>query len=108
MKPNHDNQNRRTFLRKSALAGALTIMGVGGWPRNEGRAGQRRDMPQGSNSQVSGGQELNAQVSGGQDSAPAVALSTWRFGLKANAAAWTVLNKGGKSLDAVEAGVRVV
>ena len=36
-----------------------------------------------------------------------IVLSTWRFGLEANAAAWEVLKTGGRSLDAVEAGVRV-
>jgi N4-(beta-N-acetylglucosaminyl)-L-asparaginase len=93
MKPKHNNQNRRTFLRKSALAGALTLMGVGGWRPNQSRADQRSSNPLGL---------------GAQDFVPTVALSTWRFGLKANAEAWSVLSKGGKSLDAVEAGVRVV
>lgn len=36
-----------------------------------------------------------------------IVLSTWRFGLAANDAAWEVLKKGGRALDAVEAGVRV-
>ncbi len=34
-------------------------------------------------------------------------ISTWAPNVKANAAAWEVLSKGGKALDAVEAGVRV-
>lgn len=34
-------------------------------------------------------------------------LSTWNFGLGANAEAWKILSKGGKALDAVEAGARV-
>ncbi|MEY3425511.1 MAG: hypothetical protein RL679_869 [Bacteroidota bacterium] len=37
---------------------------------------------------------------------PAV-VSTWNHGLAANAAAWEILSKGGKALDAVEKGVRV-
>ena len=37
-----------------------------------------------------------------------VVLSTWRFGIQANEAAWKVLSAGGHALDAVEAGVRVV
>lgn len=37
-----------------------------------------------------------------------VVLSTWRFGLQANEAAWKVLSAGGHALDAVEAGVRIV
>lgn len=36
-----------------------------------------------------------------------IVLSTWRFGLQANEAAWEVLSKNGRALDAVEAGVRV-
>lgn len=37
-----------------------------------------------------------------------IVLSTWRFGIEANAAAWKVLSSGGWALDAVEKGVRVV
>ena len=36
-----------------------------------------------------------------------VVISTWNHGLAANAAAWEVLSKGGKAIDAVEKGVRV-
>ena len=36
-----------------------------------------------------------------------IVISTWNFGLKANEAAWEVLSKKGKALDAVEAGVKV-
>lgn len=36
-----------------------------------------------------------------------IVLSTWKHGIPANQAAWTVLSKGGYALDAVEAGVRV-
>ena len=36
-----------------------------------------------------------------------IVLSTWNFGLKANEAAWAVLSKNGRALDAVEAGVKV-
>ena len=34
-------------------------------------------------------------------------VSTWNFGLEANKDAWKVLEKGGRALDAVEAGARV-
>jgi isoaspartyl peptidase/L-asparaginase-like protein (Ntn-hydrolase superfamily) len=34
-------------------------------------------------------------------------ISTWDHGMPANAAAWEVLDAGGKAIDAVEAGVRV-
>jgi N4-(beta-N-acetylglucosaminyl)-L-asparaginase len=36
-----------------------------------------------------------------------VVLSTWRFGVPANEAAWQVLKANGRALDAVEAGVKV-
>jgi len=36
-----------------------------------------------------------------------IVISTWNHGLPANEAAWSVLARGGTSLDAVEAGVRV-
>lgn len=36
-----------------------------------------------------------------------IVISTWDFGRAANAEAWKVLSSGGKSLDAVEAGVKV-
>lgn len=34
-------------------------------------------------------------------------LSTWRHGMDANKAAWTILDRAGSALDAVESGVRV-
>ncbi|OJW82967.1 MAG: glycosylasparaginase [Bacteroidetes bacterium 46-16] len=36
-----------------------------------------------------------------------VVVSTWNFGMEANAAAWEILKDGGHALDAVEAGVKV-
>jgi N4-(beta-N-acetylglucosaminyl)-L-asparaginase len=36
-----------------------------------------------------------------------IVLSTWKNGVGANEAAWQILGKGGRALDAVEAGVRV-
>jgi N4-(beta-N-acetylglucosaminyl)-L-asparaginase len=36
-----------------------------------------------------------------------VVISTWDAGLRANKAAWEVLGKGGRALDAVEKGVMV-
>ena len=36
-----------------------------------------------------------------------VVISTWNFGLEANVEAWKILNKGGRALDAIEAGARV-
>ena len=36
-----------------------------------------------------------------------IVISTWNFGIEANAAAWDVLSKGGRALDAVEQGAKV-
>jgi N4-(beta-N-acetylglucosaminyl)-L-asparaginase len=36
-----------------------------------------------------------------------IVLSTWHFGVPANAEAWKILNSGGRALDAVEAGVKI-
>jgi len=36
-----------------------------------------------------------------------IVISTWRFGIQANEAAWEILKNNGKALDAVEAGVKV-
>ena len=36
-----------------------------------------------------------------------IVLSTWNFGIKANEAAWEILKKNGRALDAVEAGVKI-
>ncbi|NCD72518.1 N(4)-(beta-N-acetylglucosaminyl)-L-asparaginase [Mucilaginibacter agri] len=36
-----------------------------------------------------------------------IVLSTWDFGKTANVGAWDVLSKGGRALDAVEAGVKI-
>ena len=37
-----------------------------------------------------------------------IVISTWRFGIQANAEAWKVLSAKGRALDAVEAGVKLV
>lgn len=42
----------------------------------------------------------------GQSSLPVV-ISTWDFGVPANKAAWEILKKGGRAIDAVEAGARI-
>jgi N4-(beta-N-acetylglucosaminyl)-L-asparaginase len=36
-----------------------------------------------------------------------IVISTWNFGLGANAAAWKILSAGGRALDAVEAGAKI-
>jgi N4-(beta-N-acetylglucosaminyl)-L-asparaginase len=71
--------NRRTFLKHSALASAA--MALQPWSRGFAFSG-KTDKP--------------------------IVLSTWNFGLKANEEAWKILSSGGRALDAVEAGVKVV
>ena len=84
---------RRNFLRKSMAAGAAGLLG--GMPFSAHPAGVNPE---------------NAEFNhtGADGIVRTSAVSTWRFGLKANTAALEILQKGGKSLDAVEAGVRVV
>jgi len=36
-----------------------------------------------------------------------IVISTWNFGIAANQEAWKILSKGGRALDAVEAGVKI-
>src|SRR5688500_1213450 len=45
-------------------------------------------------------------ASAGAETKPIV-ISTWNFGLQANVEAWKILSKGGRALDAVEAGAKV-
>ncbi|MDP2189179.1 MAG: N(4)-(beta-N-acetylglucosaminyl)-L-asparaginase [Sphingobacteriaceae bacterium] len=76
--------SRRYFLKGSLLAAAaLSLKPL------QGFAGLGKNKP--------------AAGAGGP-----LVLSTWRFGIQANEAAWEVLGKGGKALDAVEKGVRLV
>ncbi|WP_089679141.1 N(4)-(beta-N-acetylglucosaminyl)-L-asparaginase [Catalinimonas alkaloidigena] len=74
--------SRRRFLRRSALS-ALALSGV-----RPALASVRS--------------AFSSPAPGGP-----VVISTWNHGVPANSAAWEILNKGGRSLDAVEAGVRV-
>ena len=73
--------SRRDFLKTSALAAAAVIANV-----NESKASS-----------------LKVSSTGTKP----IVISTWKFGIQANEAAWEVLNKNGKALDAVEAGVKV-
>jgi N4-(beta-N-acetylglucosaminyl)-L-asparaginase len=42
-----------------------------------------------------------------KESIKPIVISTWRFGIEANVAAWEILNKKGRALDAVESGVKI-
>ena len=50
--------------------------------------------------------EAASAPSAATDTKPLV-ISTWDFGMAANAEAWKILEKGGRALDAVEAGVKI-
>ncbi len=74
--------NRRRFIFQSLSFGAgVSLLGLTSCARSKGPARTIKDQP--------------------------VVISTWKHGLAANEAAWKILTKGGRALDAVEAGVRV-
>ncbi len=75
--------NRRDFIKTSAFASAALLV-------NKLSAGEE---------QILADKKVVA--------CKPIVLSTWNFGLKANVAAWEVLSKNGKALDAVEAGVKI-
>lgn len=73
--------NRRNFLKTSALAAAAVIT----------------NLPKGA----------AAVIKDNKNVVKPIVVSTWKFGLEANEAAWKILADKGKALDAVEAGVMV-
>lgn len=85
MKTDSGIHSRRSFLKKTSTA-AVAVTGL---------------------ANVSCTQEGDGvMVSAGPANKPIV-VSTWNHGVQANEAAWEILSKGGRALDAVEAGVRV-
>ena len=78
-------KNRRQFLKLSALTGGFLFA----------KSSLLAGFPNRSKVNVAGGKPQP------------IVLSTWNHGIAANDAAWTILNQGGKALDAVEKGVRV-
>jgi N4-(beta-N-acetylglucosaminyl)-L-asparaginase len=74
-------QDRRNFLKAAALsAAAFSLDGVNAAPAN-----------------------ATARAAKGKP----IVISTWDFGIPSNKAAWEILKKGGRALDAVETGVQV-
>lgn len=78
------NSNRRNFIKTAALASAAVAL-------------------QSFNSNSEEEEEVVVSKKGKKP----IVLSTWRFGIPANEAAWEVLKKNGSALDAVEAGVKI-
>lgn len=74
--------NRRKFIKATALSTALIAI-------------DKKSMA----SEFSGLEKVSVNKP--------IVISTWDFGVAANADAWKVLNNNGSSLDAVEQGVRV-
>jgi N4-(beta-N-acetylglucosaminyl)-L-asparaginase len=72
--------NRRKFLKVSAAGASLAAL---------------------SNSSIAKSTLL------GKPAGYPIVISTWDFGVAANKEAWKTLEKGGRALDAVEAGVRI-
>lgn len=75
--------NRRNFIKTAAIASAAVAL-----------------------NSFKGNPEEEIDFSSKQGKKPIV-LSTWNFGIQANAAAWEILKNNGRALDAVEAGVKV-
>ncbi len=72
---------RRKFIQASVLGSAAVMTGKQARPLSIGLSNPVMNKP--------------------------VVISTWDFGRAANTEAWTILSKGGRALDAVEAGVKI-
>jgi N4-(beta-N-acetylglucosaminyl)-L-asparaginase len=83
--------SRRKFLKTSALASGIILVNACSNSSNE----ERKTKNEPTNNSI---REKNKPI----------VLSTWNFGLKANEEAWKILSTGGKSLDAVEHGVKII
>jgi N4-(beta-N-acetylglucosaminyl)-L-asparaginase len=78
--------NRRKFMKQSLLTSAAVMVGKGLFGRPAAAPGYPKNEPMKDNP---------------------IVISTWDFGKEANVPAWEILKKGGRALDAVEAGVMV-
>ncbi len=75
------NSNRRQFIKLSAFATSLFAF-------NKSKA-------------------TDLIIDNSKKNIKPIVISTWRFGIEANAAAWKILSEKGRALDAVEAGVKI-
>lgn len=73
--------NRRRFIKTASIAGASILAANQAFSKNHYTQDKVENNP--------------------------IVISTWDFGVAANAAAWKILEKGGRALDAVEQGVWV-
>ncbi|HEX8040967.1 MAG TPA: N(4)-(beta-N-acetylglucosaminyl)-L-asparaginase [Chryseosolibacter sp.] len=56
---------------------------------------------------ITGGMLVSSALRAEPGAMKPIVISTWNFGLAANVEAWKILSKGGRALDAVEAGAKV-
>lgn len=77
-------EDRRNFIKTSALATAALLTNLSKADAKEQKTGNRLTTVK------------------------PIVLSTWKFGIEANAEAWKTLANSGRALDAVEAGVKVI
>lgn len=73
--------NRRKFIKLSSLSASFTALSASAMAK---RALSAKPAP-----------------------VKPIVISTWDFGVAANKEAWRILSKGGRALDAVEAGVKI-
>ena len=73
--------NRRKFIKVSSLSASFTALSASAIARSV----------------------LNQPIANNYP----IVISTWDFGVAANKEAWRILSKGGRALDAVEAGVKI-
>jgi N4-(beta-N-acetylglucosaminyl)-L-asparaginase len=73
--------NRRKFIKLSAAGASLAALSPSAMAKTLSSRNDGRGFP--------------------------IVISTWDFGVPANKEAWTILGKGGRALDAVEAGVKI-
>jgi isoaspartyl peptidase/L-asparaginase-like protein (Ntn-hydrolase superfamily) len=82
---------RRHFLKLSAMGAVL--MPIAACQTQQDNSNSKR--------------EILTNIPRSVDSGQPLVISTWRHGLAANMAAWDVLQKGGRPVEAVEAGVKI-
>lgn len=85
--------SRRKFLKTSALASGIVLVNACSSSSNEEPKKNNEEQLTKNEKRITN---------------KPIVLSTWKFGLQANEEAWKILSAGGKSLDAVEQGVKII
>lgn len=84
---------RRNFLKTSALASGIVLVNACSTSKED------HEEKTSSKSEI---QNPKSEIT------KPIVLSTWKFGLQANEEAWKILSSGGRAIDAVEKGVKLV